>query len=101
MLKQEPLRFKMSPLGAIRCPRLANRKGVIVGRGQATHHVNAVRVIFDGSKSPTTLHRTYVELDLDQAATPEPQHATPEPVTSALLSIASEARSPGDVGISH
>jgi hypothetical protein len=51
-------RFRMSPLGAARCPRLADREGVIVGGGQ---YPCTVRVIFDGSKSPTALHRDYVE----------------------------------------
>jgi hypothetical protein len=43
-------RFKMSPLGAARCPRLADKEGLIVGGGQ---YPCTVRVIFDGSKSPT------------------------------------------------
>ena len=51
-------RFKMSPLGAARCPRLADREGAIVGGGQ---YPCTVRVIFDGSKSPTALHRDYIE----------------------------------------
>jgi hypothetical protein len=50
-------RFKMSPLGADRCPRLADKEGVIVGGGQ---YPCTVRVIFDGSKSPTALHRDYI-----------------------------------------
>jgi hypothetical protein len=49
----------MSALGAARCPRLADRKGVIVGSGR--YH-STVRVIFDGFKSPMSLHRDYIEL---------------------------------------
>jgi hypothetical protein len=52
-------RFKMSALGAARCPRLADREGVIVGRG---FYNSTARVIFDGSKSPMSLHRDYIEL---------------------------------------
>jgi hypothetical protein len=51
-------RFKMSPLGAARCPRLADRAGLIVGGGK---YPCTVRVIFDGSKSPTALHRDYIQ----------------------------------------
>lgn len=52
-------RFKMSALGAARCPRLAERQGVIIGAGR---YLSSVRVIFDGFKSPMSLHRDYVEL---------------------------------------
>ena len=51
-------RVKLSPLGAARCPRLADKGGVIVGAGQ---YQSTVRIIFDGLKSPTSLHRDYVE----------------------------------------
>jgi hypothetical protein len=51
-------RVKMSPLGAVRCPRLADREGVVVGTGQ---YQSTVRIIFDGFKAPTSLHRDYVE----------------------------------------
>ncbi|MBR1237867.1 hypothetical protein [Bradyrhizobium sp. AUGA SZCCT0182] len=51
-------RFKMSTLGAARCPRLAAKGGVIVGGGQ---YPCTIRVIFDGCKSPTALHRDYIE----------------------------------------
>jgi hypothetical protein len=52
------IRVKLSPLGAARCPRLADKEGVIVGAGQ---YQSTVRIIFDGLKSPTSLHRDYVE----------------------------------------
>jgi hypothetical protein len=54
-----PARIKLSALGAARCPRLADREGVIVGGGR---YPSTVRVIFDGSKSPMSLHRDYIEL---------------------------------------
>ena len=51
-------RFRMSARGAARSPRTAEREGVIVGGGR---HSNSVRVLFDGYKSPITLHRDYIE----------------------------------------
>ena len=48
----------MTALGAARCPNLAGREGVVVGVGR--YH-STVRVLFDGFKSATSLHRTYVE----------------------------------------
>jgi hypothetical protein len=52
------MRVKMSALGSARCPRLADKEGVIVGGGRFQ---SSIRVLFDGSKSPTSLHRDYVE----------------------------------------
>ena len=52
------IRVKLSPLGAARWPRLADKERVIVGAGQ---YQSTVRIIFDGLKSPTSLHRDYVE----------------------------------------
>jgi hypothetical protein len=60
-------RLRMSARGAARCPRLADRQGIIVGGGR--YH-STVRVIFDGSKSPMSLHQDYIELvstDADQS----------------------------------
>ena len=51
-------RVRMSALGAERCPNLADREGVVVGAGR---YRSTVRVMFDGFKSPTSLHATYVE----------------------------------------
>lgn len=51
-------RVKMSPLGAVRCPRLADREGMVVGGGQ---YPSTARIIFDGFKAPMSLHRDYVE----------------------------------------
>jgi hypothetical protein len=48
----------MSACGAARSPRTADKQGVIVGGGR---HSNSVRVLFDGYKSPVTLHRNYIE----------------------------------------
>ena len=51
-------RVRMSALGAARCPNLAGREGVVVGAGR--YH-STVRVMFDGFRSATSLHRTYIE----------------------------------------
>ena len=51
-------RVKMSSLGAARCPRLAGKKRGAVGGGL---YPSTVRIIFDGSKTPKSLHRDYVE----------------------------------------
>jgi len=51
-------RIRMSELGAVRCPRFAERKGVLVGCGR---HNSSVRILFDGHKYPVSLHRDYIE----------------------------------------
>jgi hypothetical protein len=48
----------MSALGAARCPNLAGREGIVVGAGR---YRSTVRVLFDGFKSPTSLHGSYIE----------------------------------------
>jgi hypothetical protein len=51
-------RFRMSALGAARSPRLAKKEGTIVGCSRLN---SSIRILFDGSKSPISLHRDYVE----------------------------------------
>jgi len=56
-------RVRLTELGISRCPRIKVRTGSIValpryGSGSAT-----VRVLFDGNRVPTTLHRSYLELN--------------------------------------
>ena len=48
----------MSALGAVRYPNLAGREGVVVGAGR---YRSTVRIMFDGFRSPTSLHRSYIE----------------------------------------
>ena len=57
-MTEQLIRIRISALGAARCPNLAGREGVIVGKGQ---YDSTVRVIFDGFKRPMTLHNTYIE----------------------------------------
>ena len=52
------IRIRMSALGAMRCPNLAGREGVIIGTGR---YRSTFRVMFDGFKSATSLHSTYIE----------------------------------------
>jgi hypothetical protein len=52
-------RFRMSVLGAARNPRLAEKEGTIVGGSRLN---SSVRVLFDGRKSPMSLHRDYIKL---------------------------------------
>lgn len=40
-------------------PRLSGRTGQVIGSG---YHPRSVRIVLDGSRSPITLHFTYVEL---------------------------------------
>jgi hypothetical protein len=51
-------RFRMSVLGAARNPRLAEKEGTIVGSSRLN---SSLRVLFDGRKSPMSLHRDYIE----------------------------------------
>ncbi len=50
--------MRMSALGAARCPRIADKEGIIVGEGR---YSNSLRILFDGSKLPVSLHRDYIE----------------------------------------
>lgn len=51
-------RVQISKLGASRCPRLAGRAGVIVGRSIYAHSVS---VQFDGNKTKSTFHQDYLQ----------------------------------------
>ena len=51
-------RIRMTALGAERCPNLAGREGVVIGAGR---YPSTVRVVFDGFRSATSLHNTYIE----------------------------------------
>jgi hypothetical protein len=51
-------RVRMSALGAVRCPNLAGREGVVIGTGR---YRSTLRVMFDGFRSATSLHSSYIE----------------------------------------
>jgi hypothetical protein len=50
-------RFKMSELGALRCPELADRTGTVVDVSLRT---TGITVLLDGATRPTCLHRDYI-----------------------------------------
>jgi hypothetical protein len=50
-------RFKISEIGAVRCPNLADKIGVVVG---LSRHNTGITVLFDGDRRPTCLHRGYI-----------------------------------------
>ncbi|MCK1711461.1 MULTISPECIES: hypothetical protein [unclassified Bradyrhizobium] len=50
-------RFKISDLGAVRCPNLAHKIGIVVGLSRRT---TGVTVLFDGDARPTCLYRGYI-----------------------------------------
>jgi hypothetical protein len=49
--------FQLSPRGMESCSRLVSRVGTIVGAGRTP---NSVRVLFEGRKTPVTLHCSYI-----------------------------------------
>ena len=50
-------RFKMSELGAARCPELAGQTGIVV---EISHYNTGVTVSFDGASRPTALHKDFI-----------------------------------------
>jgi hypothetical protein len=51
-------RFKLSALGAKRCPGLACKVGTVINRRSDSR---VVTVRFDGNRNSTSLHRDYIE----------------------------------------
>ncbi|MDA9509494.1 hypothetical protein XI09_33640 [Bradyrhizobium sp. CCBAU 11386] len=51
------MRFKMSELGAVRCPELADRSGIVIDVSRRT---TGITVLFDGAGRPTCLHRDFI-----------------------------------------
>jgi hypothetical protein len=58
-------RVRVSALGALRCPRLANKTGTIVG---GSIYTCSVSVQIDGNKTSSTFHRDYLEAMLGDGA---------------------------------
>ncbi|SDJ75410.1 MULTISPECIES: hypothetical protein [Bradyrhizobium] len=50
-------RFKINKLGAVRCPNLADKIGIVVGLSRRT---TGITVLFDGDRRPTCLHMGYI-----------------------------------------
>jgi hypothetical protein len=74
-------RCKLNQLGIERNPRTDMRAGTVIGKASTA---NTVRVLFDGSKTPVSLHRKYIEL----LANPEAKHST----SKKPRAIAAQAR---------
>lgn len=55
-------RVRFSELGKVQSPKSAKRVGTVVGLPATS----SVDVLLDGNKSPTKLHRSYIELDQDE-----------------------------------
>ena len=51
-------RVRLSALGKQRCPKMTRQTGVIVAKVDQS---DALRVLMDGNKDPSTLHRSYIE----------------------------------------
>jgi hypothetical protein len=62
-------RVRMSPLGAERCPSLADKLGTVVG---GSVYNNSFSIRFDGNKSSTTLHHNYLEVIPPYDRVPDP-----------------------------
>ena len=53
-------RVRLSALGKARCPKMTRQAGFVVAK---VDHSDALRVLMDGNKDPSTLHRGYVEAE--------------------------------------
>ena len=51
-------RIRLSALGRKRCPKMTRQTGVVVAKLDRS---DSVRLLMDGNKDPSTLHRSYVE----------------------------------------
>lgn len=49
--------FEINKFGAARCPSLAEKSGVVIGCSPSN---SGVTVLFDGTKTPTCVHRDYI-----------------------------------------
>jgi len=56
-------RVRLNELGASRSPKIRVRTGVVVAFSGRRSGGASLGILFDGNKRPTTLHRSYVELD--------------------------------------
>jgi hypothetical protein len=56
-------RFKINQLGAVRCPKLAHKIGIVVG---LSRHNTSITVLFDGDRRATCLHSGYISSTSEQ-----------------------------------
>ena len=61
-------RFRLTQLGAERCPKFCGDTGTVVGFARNS---GGIRVLLDGTKRPRSLHRSYIRpVDHDDRAEP-------------------------------
>ncbi|SHN65661.1 hypothetical protein SAMN05444170_0758 [Bradyrhizobium erythrophlei] len=60
-------RVHLSELGCSRHPRDSRKKGTIVGQ---TQYPNSLRIIWEGSRWPVTMHRNYLRLLKEEVPMP-------------------------------
>ena len=60
-------RVRLNELGASRSSKIRVRTGVVVAFSGHRSGSASLGILFDGNKRPTTLHRSYVELDEEEA----------------------------------
>jgi hypothetical protein len=58
-------RVRLNELGASRSPKIKVRTGIVVALSTPRSRAASIRVLFDGNKLPTNVHRSYVEPDDD------------------------------------
>jgi hypothetical protein len=56
-------RVRLTELGVSRSPKIRARTGVIVGLSKHYNGSASIAVLFDGNIRPTTVHKSYVELE--------------------------------------
>jgi hypothetical protein len=58
-------RVHLNELGASRSPKIRVRTGTVVALASRKSRSTSIRVLFDGNKRPTNIHRSYLERDED------------------------------------
>jgi len=56
-------RVRLTEVGVSRCPKISIRTGVVVSLPRYDSGSGTVRVLFDGNREPTSIHRSYLELN--------------------------------------
>ena len=69
-------RVRFNELGAARSPKMSSRVGTVVKAASS----NGVRVVFDGTKTINTIHRSYLELVIEED---RPNEAAPAPMVTS------------------
>ncbi len=88
-------RFRLSALGAQRCPKFVVKVGTII---KVPNNSNSLRVKFDGNKQPTTLHRNYIELEERSVEARRPAERNPIGGAGIVLGRASMPAPAGGAG---